>query len=102
MGDASMIEKRKCVVCGKKVLGTAGRKYCSAACRQKAYLARRDKKEADQVAAMIEKMSTIAPVTASKLDAFSREHGKDCTQAAVRLVMQGIAEFGGFSPSAAV
>lgn len=87
------MEWPKCVVCGKKIISTrSGVMYCSKTCGVRAYRQRIKDKEREQKLAMIEAIRGLLPVTASKLDSFAKDHGEDCADAAVRIVLQAVQE----------
>ena len=83
----------KCEVCGKRIVSTnKSVKYCSKTCEMRAYRARTKEKEQQQKLAMIDAIRGTLPATAARLDMFAKQHGEDCADAAVRVVMQALQE----------
>ena len=83
----------KCVVCGKEIQSTRrGVKYCSNRCANIAYRQRIKEAEAAKKTAMIDALRVVWPITAGKLDTFAKEHGQDCADAALRLVLVAVEE----------
>ena len=87
------MEWPRCVICGKKIISTRkGVLYCGRTCAVRAYRQRQKDKERQQKLAMIDAIRGLLPSTAAKLDTFAKEHGEDCADAAVRVVLQALEE----------
>ena len=87
------MEWPKCQVCGKKIVSTRkGVMYCSNKCRNIAWRQTKREAEAAKKVAMIDALRVVWPITAGKLDSFAKEHGQDCADAALRLVLVAVEE----------
>lgn len=87
------MEWPKCQVCGKKIVSTRkGVMYCSNKCRNIAWRQSKREAEAAKKVAMIDALRVVWPITAGKLDSFAKEHGQDCADAALRLVLVAVEE----------
>ena len=83
----------KCKQCGKDILSTRkGVMYCSNTCRNIAWRQSKRDAEAAKKAVMLENLRAVWPKTAAKLDTFAKQHGQDCADAALRVVMVALAE----------
>ena len=83
----------KCVVCGKKIQSTRkGVMYCSNRCRNIDWRQSKRDAEAAKKAAMIDTLRGVWPVTAGRLETFAKEHGQDCADAALRLILGAVQE----------
>ena len=90
-----MMKWPKCIVCGKEIHSTRkGVKYCSNKCANVAYRQRIKDAEAAKKAAMIDTLRGVWPVTAGRLETFAKEHGQDCADAALRLILGAVQEAG--------
>ena len=84
---------KKCEVCRKKMVTVrSDAKFCSNRCRLIDFRARQKQKQADEAAALLDRLRVVLPVTAAKVEKFALDHGEDCTGAAVKLVLQAYVE----------
>lgn len=88
-----MVEWPKCEVCGKKIVSTRkGVRYCSNKCRNIAWRQSKRDAETAKKTAMIDALRGVWPITAGKLETFAKEHGQDCADAALRLILVAVEE----------
>ena len=90
-----------CPMCGKKHPEGAriDRVYCSKKCTMAARRSReRAAKRLQELSlhgdalVMLEKLRSVLPDTAKRLDSFVLQHGADCAEAAIKLVLTASAE----------
>lgn len=90
-----------CAYCGKSFTATRrDATYCSSKCRTYASRQRaRAMKKSKSITlsiegrAMVAAMRRVLPNTAARLEAFIQEHGVHCTESAVKLCLEAIAEY---------
>lgn len=100
-----MAEKKRlydaCPICGKPHPegSRVDRVYCSKRCTAVARRSREKVAEAvEQInftlegAALLAKLKDVLPVTGRQVEAFILDHGRDCTEAAVKLVLTAYSE----------